>query len=78
MGLGTIMDARRVFRLTFGESNAQAIGGAVEGPVTALNPASVLQLHPSTKVFVDSAAGFGLTRADYYRWVYENKLRWQM
>jgi glucosamine-6-phosphate deaminase len=77
MGVGTIMEARKVFLLAFGETKAKAIAGAVEGPVTALNPASVLQFHPSTKVFLDSAAGSGLTRADYYRWVYENKPQWQ-
>jgi glucosamine-6-phosphate deaminase len=77
MGVGTIMDARKVFLLAFGEPKAHAIAGAVEGPVTALNPASVLQFHPSTKVFVDSAASSGLTRADYYRWVYDHKPQWQ-
>lgn len=77
MGVGTIMEARKVFLLAFGETKSQAIAGAVEGPVTALNPASVLQFHPSTKVFVDSAAALRLTRADYYRWVYENKPPWQ-
>ena len=33
MGVGTIMEARKVFLLAFGESKAQAIAGAVEGPV---------------------------------------------
>ena len=77
MGVGTIMEARKVFLLAFGESKAQAIAGAVEGPVTALNPASALQFHPATKVFLDSAAASGLSRADYYRWVYDHKPQWQ-
>jgi glucosamine-6-phosphate deaminase len=77
MGVGTIMEARKVFLLAFGESKAQAIAGAVEGPVTALNPASALQFHPATKVFLDSAAASRLSRADYYRWVYDHKPQWQ-
>jgi glucosamine-6-phosphate deaminase len=77
MGVGTIMEARKVFLLAFGESKAQAIAGAVEGPVTALNPASALQFHPATKVFLDSPASSGLSRADYYRWVYDHKPQWQ-
>jgi glucosamine-6-phosphate deaminase len=77
MGVGTIMEARKVFLLAFGESKAQAIAGAVEGPVSALNPASVLQHHPATKVFLDPAAASGLSRADYYRWVYDHKPQWQ-
>jgi glucosamine-6-phosphate deaminase len=77
MGVGTIMEARKVFLLAFGESKANAIAGAVEGPVTALNPASVLQFHPATKVFLDQSAASGLGRADYYRWVYDHKPQWQ-
>lgn len=75
MGIGTIMDARQVILLAFGEGKARAIAAAVEGPVTAMTPASALQLHPTVKVCVDEAAARQLQRADYYRWVYENKPR---
>lgn len=77
MGVGTIMEARQIYLLAFGEAKAQAIGGAVEGPVTALNPASALQFHQATAVFLDEAAATRLSRADYYRWVYEHKPSWQ-
>lgn len=73
MGIGTIMDARQVILLAFGESKARAIAAAVEGPVAAMTPASALQLHPVVKVCVDEAAARLLQRADYYRWVYEHK-----
>lgn len=49
----------------------------MEGPITALNPASVLQMHPGTKVCLDQEAATQLARADYYRWVYDNKPGWQ-
>lgn len=78
MGIGTIMEARTNLLLAFGENKAAAIAGMAEGSVTANNPASVLQLHPSVKVCLDEAAASKLQRADYYRWVYQNKPAWQI
>jgi glucosamine-6-phosphate deaminase len=49
----------------------------VEGPVTALVPASALQLHPRTTVLVDEEAAAQLALAAYYRDVYRNKPDWQ-
>jgi glucosamine-6-phosphate deaminase len=77
MGIGTIMEARTNLLLAFGENKARAIAEAVEGPITSINPASVLQMHPVTKVCLDEAAAGELKRADYYRWVYDNKPQWQ-
>jgi glucosamine-6-phosphate deaminase len=77
MGIGTIMEARQVLLLAFGETKAEAIAGAVEGPIGASNPASVLQWHPKATVILDEAAASHLTRAEYYRWVYEQKPAWQ-
>ncbi|MEY4385659.1 MAG: Glucosamine-6-phosphate deaminase [Verrucomicrobiota bacterium] len=77
MGIGTIMEAKQILLLAFGPKKSRAIAEAVEGPITAVNPASVLQMHPITKVCLDAAAASGLQRADYYRWVYDNKPAWQ-
>jgi glucosamine-6-phosphate deaminase len=77
MGIGTIMEARQILLLAFGKTKADAIAEAVEGPVTAMNPASVLQMHPVVKVVLDEGAAAKLTRASYYRWVYDNKPAWQ-
>ena len=78
MGVGTIMDARQVFILAFGEKKADAVAAAVEGPISAMNPASILQMHPFAKCLIDEAAAAGLTRTSYYRWVYQNKPAWQV
>ena len=67
------MDARQIILLAFGETKARAVAAAIEGPVAAINPASALQLHPVVKVCLDEAAASRLKRADYYRWVYDNK-----
>lgn len=76
-GLGTILDARHAVLVAQGEGKADAIAALVEGPVSALCPGSVLQLHPSATVVVDEAAASKLTLADYYRYVWENKPDWQ-
>jgi glucosamine-6-phosphate deaminase len=77
MGIGTIMESRQIMLLAFGEPKAQAVAQAVEGPIGAMCPASVLQLHPAVKVFLDEPSASRLTKADYYRWVYDNKPDWQ-
>ncbi len=77
MGVGTIMDARHVIILAFGEKKAEAIAGAVEGPISAMNPASILQMHPVTTCIIDEGAATKLRRTEYYRWVYDRKPDWQ-
>lgn len=77
MGIGTIMGACQIVLLAFGKEKAQAIAEAVEGPITSMNPASVLQMHPVVRVILDEAAASQLRKAEYYRWVYDNKPDWQ-
>lgn len=77
MGIGTIMDARQNLLLAFGKQKSKAIAEAVEGPVAASNPASILQMHPAAKLFLDKEAASQLKRKDYFCWVYDNKPSWQ-
>lgn len=77
MGIGTILESRRCLLLAWGDSKAQALAAAVEGPVTASVPASALQLHPRVQVLADERAAFKLAQSDYYRWVWEHKPAWQ-
>ncbi|MFB8386136.1 glucosamine-6-phosphate deaminase [Microbacterium sp. NPDC055910] len=76
-GIGTILDARHLFLLAFGEAKAEAVAGAVEGPVSASNPASAVQVHGHTTIIVDEAAAAGLRFAEYYRSAWANKPAWQ-
>ncbi|MBK7403975.1 MAG: glucosamine-6-phosphate deaminase [Phycisphaerales bacterium] len=62
MGVGTILDARRVFMLAFGEHKAPVIRRAVEGEITPSVAASFLQQHPDARVVLDPAAAAELTR----------------
>lgn len=77
MGVGTIMEARSLLLFAFGAHKAAVVASAVEGPITSMVPASILQMHPCAKVILDEAAASQLTRAEYYRWVYANKPAWQ-
>ncbi|MCU1413392.1 MAG: nagB [Microbacteriaceae bacterium] len=76
-GLGTIMEARRVVLVAQGEQKADAIAAAVEGPVSSMCPASLLQHHEHAIIVIDEAAAAKLRLADYYRYVYANKPVWQ-
>ena len=76
-GLGTILEARHLALVASGSSKAAAVAAAVEGPLTASCPASVLQLHPHATVLVDEEAGSRLQRRDFYRETYAGKPPWQ-
>jgi len=76
-GIGTILEARHLVLLATGENKADAVALTVEGPVTALVPASALQLHPHATVVVDEAAASRLKLADYFRATYAAKPEWQ-
>src|SRR5438067_4289744 len=56
MGVGTILDARKVVLLAFGEHKAKIVQRAVEGPVSDVVAASFLQQHPDATFIVDAAA----------------------
>lgn len=76
-GLGTILQARHLVVIATGEAKAFAVASAVEGPLSASCPASVLQWHPHATVLVDDAAASRLDRLDYYREVWAAKPDWQ-
>ncbi len=77
MGVGTIREARCCILIAYGEGKADAVARMVEGPITAMVPASVLQLHENTIVIVDEESARNLARRDYYHFVYNNKVAWQ-
>lgn len=72
-GLGTICEARHLVLIATGSRKAEAVAAAVEGPLTASCPASVLQLHPHVTVVVDEAAAAQFKNADFYRYVLKHK-----
>jgi glucosamine-6-phosphate deaminase len=67
MGIGTILEAKRILLLAAGASKASAIANAIEGPLTASVTASALQLHPDVTFIVDEQAAAQLKQKEYYK-----------
>ena len=61
MGISTVMSAKHIILMAWGEDKADVIGKVVEGEATRLIPASLLQNHPSIEAVVDDPAADMLT-----------------
>jgi glucosamine-6-phosphate deaminase len=70
MGVGTILDARKLVLVASGKTKARAVAQAVEGPLTSMVTASALQMHVDATVIVDDEAAAELTMRDYYDFIY--------
>ena len=77
LGVANIMEAKHCLLLAFGSNKAQAVQSMIEGPISAMCPASILQQHPRCTVIIDDAASAFLRLADYFRFVYDHKPEWQ-
>lgn len=76
-GVGTISEARHLVLMAWGAGKAEALAACAEGPVTAMVPATALQLHRHATVVVDRPAAKRLRLREYYESVYESKPAWQ-
>jgi glucosamine-6-phosphate deaminase len=76
-GLGTILRSRHLLLLATGAAKAPAVARAVEGPLAASCPASVVQLHPHATVLLDEAAATHLQHGDYYAEAWAGRPSWQ-
>ena len=56
MGVGTIMDSKALLLLASSEGKAAAIKATVEGPITALYPATIVQMHRKAFIICDEGA----------------------
>ncbi|MDP2561143.1 glucosamine-6-phosphate deaminase [Psychrobium sp. 1_MG-2023] len=79
MGIGTIMDSRYVLLMATGENKADAVNDMVTGALSAMCPASALQMHENAIVILDKAAASKLEDKGYYQWAdkQNNKLNQQ-
>ena len=69
MGVGTILEAKKIVLVANGAKKAEAVVGAIEGPVTSMCSASALQLHQDVIYFLDDPAASKLRMIDYYQWI---------
>jgi glucosamine-6-phosphate deaminase len=75
MGIGTILDAKKIILLATGKSKASAIKACVEGPLSAACPASALQLHPQAVLILDEDAASELSDVEFYRHIERENLK---
>ena len=61
MGIKSILAAKQIVLLAFGDTKANVVAQMIQGPVTNQLPASVLQQHPNVHVYLDRAAAAKLT-----------------
>ena len=62
MGVSTILSAKKIYLMAWGEDKAKMVKECVEGPVTDTIPASYLQTHNNAHVVIDLSAAGNLTR----------------
>ena len=72
MGVRTILETKEVILLAGGAGKAEPIAACIEGPMTSLNSASALQMHPKVAFFLDEEAAGKLKRTAYYRFSEES------
>ncbi len=64
MGVGTIMKARKVILMAWGENKAPIIRATIEGSISDAIPATFLQNHPNAQFVIDESAAEELTRTN--------------
>jgi len=71
MGVGTILEAREILFMASGSEKSEIVARAIEGPVTSLVTASIMQIHPKVIAVLDEGAAASLQRRDYYKYTEE-------
>ena len=62
MGVSTILAAKKIFLMAWGDDKAKMVKECIEGAVTDTIPASYLQTHNNAHVIIDLSAAGNLTR----------------
>ncbi len=72
MGVGTILEARKLVMLVTGDEKADIIAKAIEGPMTSMISGSAIQLHPDCVVVLDKAAAKNIKFKEDYAFAVKN------
>ncbi len=62
LGIGTMMSAKKIILMAWGEAKASVVRDIVEGPATTAIPASLFQNHDNIRFYTDETAASMLTR----------------
>jgi len=71
MGIGTILEAKKILLLAFGDAKANAVARAIEGPISSSCSASALQMHRDVRFILDKESATELRHRSYYDRVVE-------
>lgn len=74
MGIGTILDSKAVLLMATGKGKADAVQAMIEGPLSSMYPASVLQQHEKATIVLDEDAASTLALKEYYLWCEQQRL----
>ncbi|NLQ17918.1 glucosamine-6-phosphate deaminase [Marinomonas sp. M1K-6] len=77
MGIGTILESRAVLLMATGKAKAEAVKAMIEGPLSAMCPASALQLHKTATLVLDEEAASVLVLKEYYQWCEQKRQQLQ-
>jgi len=64
MGINTIMQAKIIYIIAWGQHKAEIVKRAVEGEISSQVPCTYLQKHPDVRLYVDQAASEELTKVN--------------
>ena len=67
LGIGTILDAKRILLQAYGEKKSEAIKASVEGPISSFWPGSALQMHADVTFILDEESAAQLEMIEYFR-----------
>ena len=76
MGIGTILKSKRALLIATGNGKATALAQAIEGPLSAMCPASALQLHPNATFVIDIDAASRLSQRDTIFGLWHRRIGW--
>ncbi len=76
MGVGTILEAKKLLLVATGTEKAAIVAKTIEGPVTSMISATALQFHDDAVVILDEEAAAKLEYKDSYKWSFEHDPRW--
>src|SRR6476620_3622097 len=76
MGIGTILEAKKILLLAFGGSKSNAVAKAIEGPISSSCSASALQMHRDVRFILDEEAATELRHRSYYDRVVEQTTKY--
>ena len=76
MGVGTILEAKKLLLVATGAEKASIVAKTVEGPITSMISATALQMHEDAVVILDEEAAAKLEGIEEYKWSFKQDPRW--